>query len=209
MERKDSLAHQTHKIIYKTGILGHQETTTSSGRISPYYFEFANLLGHPRETGKLARILAYKIEEDQIQYDRIAPVPYTPITLATALSIETEKPLILPREPKIHGNLATVEGPYLARDRILVLEDVLSTGNSALRTVKLLEGYGLVVEDILAVINRNEGAIKLFEDANKQTHILTNVVDTLNYGYLSRPQKVSDRNYERDITFYDGVQRSL
>lgn len=72
MLEKD-FAQEINELIYRVGILGHQQTRLHSGRVSPYYFEFANILGHPLELVKLAKILAYKTEAENIQYDRIVP----------------------------------------------------------------------------------------------------------------------------------------
>ena len=66
--------------------------------------------------------------------------------------------LIVRKEPKGHGTMAWIEGPELAPGaKVTVLEDVITTGGSAIKAAKRLRDAGYVVENVVAIINRQEG----------------------------------------------------
>lgn len=211
MLETEVLETQVNELIYQVGILSHEEIRLRSGRVSPYYFEFANILGHPLELARLAKILAAAIDAKNISYDRIVPVPTTPITIATALSLETQKPMLLVRKPKSYGNRATIEGPFEKGEKALVIEDVLSTGTSILRTVDTLIGHGLRVDDVLVIVDRNEGGIETFGRGRQRykIHTLTDIVKTLNFGRAATPQLISDEVYAQDMAYYYSLRHQL
>ena len=66
--------------------------------------------------------------------------------------------LIVRKEPKGHGTKAWIEGPTLAPgSKVTVLEDVITTGGSAIKAAEKLRDAGYVVENVVAIINRQEG----------------------------------------------------
>ena len=209
MERRLSLSDQTNRLIYETGILNHRETKTSSGKSSPYYFEFSTILRYPKQLQRLARILGRKIEDDGIEYDCIAPVPFSPVPIATALSLETTKPLIIPRESKDHGNQSAIEGPHKPGERALVVEDVLSTGASARKIISLLEKQGLIVRDIVTLVDRDEGGTELFQKMGYTTHSLTHVMNTLQFGYWRKPREITYESFNAALDFYQEMRDRL
>ena len=72
---------------------------------------------------------------------------------------------IVRKEPKGHGTRAYVEGPTLpAGARVAVLEDVVTTGNSALKAVERLQAVGCTVEQIIAIVDRQQGGAQLYEE---------------------------------------------
>ena len=67
--------------------------------------------------------------------------------------------MIVRKEAKGHGTGAWIEGPELpARSKVTVLEDVITTGGSAIKAAEKLRDAGYVVENVVAIINRQEGS---------------------------------------------------
>ncbi len=66
------------------------------------------------------------------------------------------------KEPKAHGRGQQVEGPYLAGERLVIVEDVVTTGGSSLLAIEHCEQVGLKVERVLAIIDREEGGQEAF-----------------------------------------------
>jgi uridine monophosphate synthetase len=93
-----------------------------------------------------------------LSYDRLCGVPYGAVPLATAVALENGKPLIMLRkEIKQHGLQKLVEGHYQQGDVVLLVEDVITSGSSILETVTQLEAHGLVVKDVVVILDRQEG----------------------------------------------------
>lgn len=81
------------------------------------------------------------------------------------------------KEPKEHGKGKQVEGPYREGDTIVIVEDVVTTGASSLKAIKLCEAEGLKVERVLAIVDRMEGGREAFKDAGYELTSLFTVED--------------------------------
>ena len=70
--------------------------------------------------------------------------------------------LIVRKEPKGHGTQAWIEGPLLPKgSKVVVLEDVITTGGSALKAVDKLRDAGYIVETIITIVDRQEAGINM------------------------------------------------
>jgi uridine monophosphate synthetase len=118
-----------------------------------------------------------------MRYDRLAGVPYAALPIGTALSLRTGKPLLYPRkEAKAYGTGKSIEGLWLAGERVVVVEDLVTSGGSTLRSVELLRAAGLVVRDVAVLIDREQGARATLAGAGLALHAvctLSQVLDVL------------------------------
>jgi orotate phosphoribosyltransferase len=93
------------------------------------------------------------------EYDRIAAPELGAVSIAAALSIKVKKPfIIVKKQSKDYGTQRMIEGQYHAGERAIIIEDILTTGGAALRALEILRSNDLIVERIIGVINREEGA---------------------------------------------------
>lgn len=83
------------------------------------------------------------------------------------------------KEPKAHGKGQQVEGPYIAGERIVIVEDVVTTGGSSLRAIELCEEVGLKVIGVLAIIDRLEGGREAFAARGYELRTLFTVQEFL------------------------------
>ena len=98
---------------------------------------------------------AYASLASECEYDRIAGIPAAGLPLATAASIEIGKPMIWPRMPvKEHGTGNRVEGEFRAGEHILLLDDLITTGASKIEAIDILRSEGLIVQDLVVLIER-------------------------------------------------------
>lgn len=134
-----------------------------SGRTSNYYLDKYLFETQPdilRELGKLfaARVGAH--------VDRIAGAELGAVALAAATAMEIGKPFVIIRnQKKDYGTSKLVEGALKPGDRVLIVEDVLTTGGQVLEAAKTLQDAGAKVDRIVAVIDRMEGARQNIESA--------------------------------------------
>jgi len=127
-----------------------------SGAHSPVYIDLRRLVGYPRLLAQVAR--TYTRLLSPLTYDRIAAIPYAALPIGTAVALQTGDPLIYPRrEAKTHGTKRSIEGKYREGDRVVLLDDLISTGASKLEAVASLVAAGLVIEDVVVLIDREQG----------------------------------------------------
>jgi len=90
-----------------------------------------------------------------LAYDRIAGIPAAGLPLATAASLRIGKPMVWPRMPvKEHGTGNRVEGAFEKGERLLLLDDLITTGASKLEAVEILRGEGLLVDALVVLVER-------------------------------------------------------
>ena len=149
-----------------------------SGIISPIYLDLRRLVTHPMILRRVAQAYAAKLTE--LQFDRLAGIPYAALPIATAIALEIDRPLIYPRrEAKDYGTKALIEGDYQAGETIVVIDDLATTGGSKIEAIQKLEEAGLKVRDIVVLIDRGQGAGPMLAEAGYQLHAVVTLPDLL------------------------------
>lgn len=139
----------------------HGEFTLRSGKTSQWYFDKYRFEGMPGIMRSVAHHMARLVPEGT---DRLAGIELGGIPMVTALSLETEIPsMFIRKTKKDYGTAAQVEGVHQASDRIVLIEDVVTTGGQAIEMINSLREQGLNIAGVLAVLNRNEGADEAFQ----------------------------------------------
>jgi len=133
----------------------------SSGKLSPYYLDLKRVTLDP-EGGYLIGNLMFKmVKPFGISALGGLTLGADPIAYATALiSYQKEepiKPFVVRKEPKGHGTKRQIEGNVEPGERVVVVEDVVTTAASSLKAVKACREYGLKVVAVCAIVDRNEG----------------------------------------------------
>ncbi|MCC5830732.1 MAG: orotate phosphoribosyltransferase [Phycisphaeraceae bacterium] len=142
------------------------EFTLRSGRKSNYYLDKYRFETQPGILRQIARRFAAMIEELRGPVHRLAGAELGGIPLVTATSLETNLPAILVRNSKKdYGTQRMIEGVLEPGERVVLLEDIVTSGGQSVEAVNILRQAGAVVEDVLVVIDRQEGARETIEAA--------------------------------------------
>lgn len=154
--------------------------TWASGWKSPIYCDNRRILSYPELRTKIAEFLTQSVQENFSSAETVAGVATGAIALGTMVADKMQKPFVYVRpKPKDHGMGAQVEGVVKEGSRVVVVEDLISTGKSSLSAVDALNKQGVQVAGMVAIFSYNfDHARKSFEDANVELHTLTNY-DTL------------------------------
>ena len=148
------------------------EFELSSGRTSDYYVDKYVFETRPDALRVVGRAIAEKVRETDA--DRIGGVALGGVPLAAVASVESGVPYVIARkEEKEYGTGNAVEGELEEGDRVVVVEDIVTTGASAVEAVEKLRAAGAVVEEIIVVVDRQEGGRENVEDAGLRMHALT------------------------------------
>jgi len=104
------------------------------------------------------------------------PISAATITMA-AVHGQALRGFIVRKESKTHGTGRMVEGPVDSGDRVVIVEDVVTTGGSSLRAIEHVEQAGLQVEGVIAIIDRLEGGAEAFAAKGHQLRTLLTIRD--------------------------------
>jgi orotate phosphoribosyltransferase len=136
------------------------EFELSHGGTSEYYVDKYRFETRPDALERIAAAFA-----DRVDDERLAGVALGAVPLVAATSVATGRPyLIVRKAAKEYGTGNRIEGDFDAGDRVVVLEDVATTGQSALDAVQALREAGVVVDRVLVVVDREAGARELLAD---------------------------------------------
>ena len=153
--------------LHKNNIIRFGNFTLASGKNSSYYVDLRLIPSYPHQFRKMIKNLQNLIVEKTglDDFDCLASVPTGGLVVASALAIEIVKPLIYVRnKPKEHGTTKSIEGKISAGMKVVMIDDVMTTGTSVLNGINQLKEAELLVSDLYVIINRLEGAEKALSD---------------------------------------------
>lgn len=153
----------------------------SSGILSPVYCDNRLLLSMPMHRDKIISAMAKQIKAQKIKFSIIAGIATASIPWATMLAFKLNKPLIYVRkDEKSHGKQKKIEGCFKKNEKVLLIEDLISTGGSAINAIKTLRNAGLIVEHCMGIFTYNIGdAEEKFRSLGVRLMTLTNVDEVL------------------------------
>ena len=166
--------------LYKNNIIRFGNFTLASGKNSSYYVDLRLIPSYPHQFRKMIKNIQNLIIEKTglDDFDCLASVPTGGLVVTSALAIEIVKPLIYVRsKPKEHGTTISIEGKISAGMKVVMVDDVMTTGTSVLNGINQLKEAGLLVSDLYVIINRLEGGDKTLSDIGVQTHQLTDILE--------------------------------
>ena len=149
MDKKE-LAKQIKKLSYLTG-----QFKLRSGKTSSFYWDKYRFESDPK---LLAEIIEHMIKILPPSFDKLAGMELGGIPLATVLSLRIGKPcLFVRKKAKDYGTCNLVEGGFKPGETVLVVEDVITTAGQVVSSIEDMRKLGLIVNDVLCVIDREQG----------------------------------------------------
>lgn len=170
-----------HQALKDCGALRFGDFTLASGAKSKYYIDIKKASTDPKVLKLIAEKMAEQLKRKNLKVDRIAGIVLGSIPLATALSLETGIPYVMVRkEKKDHGTGNLIEGTLNDGDKVLVVEDVITSAGSSITSIKTLREAGAVVNDVFSVIDREAGGTEALKDIGVEFSPLVKASDLLN-----------------------------
>ncbi len=166
--------------LLSVGCIKFGDFTLKSGIKSPIYIDLRQIISHPKLLADVAQ--AYLPILSNLQFSRLAGLPYAAIPIATAISLAGNYPMIYPRkEAKTYGTKAEIEGEYHAGETVLVIDDLATTGGSKFEAIEKLTAVGLVVKDVVVLVDRQSGAKESLEQAGYTMHAVLTISQLLDH----------------------------
>jgi uridine monophosphate synthetase len=142
--------------LYDIGCILFGEFVQASGATFPYYIDLRKIISNPQIFHQILN--AYAEILTTLHFDRIAGIPYGSLPTATGLSLRLNRPMIFPRkEVKAHGTRRLIEGNFEPGETVVVVDDILISGNSAMEGAAKLKSAGLKVQDIVVFLDHEQG----------------------------------------------------
>jgi orotate phosphoribosyltransferase len=176
---KRGLAEDIVKRLFKLNAILFGEFTLTSGLKSPYYIDLRVIPSYPDDFIRVCDAY-YEILANEVgSFDRIAGVPTAGVPFATMLAYRFRKPLIYVRKEveRGHGRGRIVEGVLNVNDRVVMIDDVATTGESLMLTAQSIISMGGRVEDAVVLVDREQGAEANLMKMGIKLHSLVKISD--------------------------------
>ena len=176
----DNLINALADGLLEAGCIKFGEFTLKSGLKSPIYIDLRQIITYPRLLQQVGA--AYLPLLAKLEFKRLAGLPYAAIPIATAISLAGNYPLIYPRkEVKTYGIKAEIEGEYQPGETVVVIDDLATTGGSKFEAIEKLSAAGLVVKDVVVLVDRQSGAKEALAQAGFNLHAVLTINQMLDH----------------------------
>lgn len=166
------------RVLMKTSAMKFGLFKLSSGKLSPYYIDLRMVPGDPKGLRTVIEIYERLVRSDirVSMFERVAGVPTAGVPYASILAYRLAKPfLYVRRELKTHGSERRVEGQLLPGDRVVVIDDLVTTGKNTLQAAEGIRAEGGQVEHAVVLIDRQEGGGPALANVGVKLHAFTTI----------------------------------
>ncbi|QIR38135.1 bifunctional orotidine-5'-phosphate decarboxylase/orotate phosphoribosyltransferase [Tolypothrix sp. PCC 7910] len=167
--------------LYDIGCIMFGSFVQASGATFPYYIDLRKIISNPQVFNQV--LTAYAEILQNITFDRIAGIPYGSLPTATGLALRLNCPMIFPRkEVKAHGTRKVIEGNFHPGETVVVVDDILISGKSAMEGAEKLKSAELKVNDIVVFIDHEAGVKDRLKANGYNSHAvltISEIIETL------------------------------
>jgi uridine monophosphate synthetase len=203
-EEKLFLMKQVGILLIKNNAIKFGDYILASGKRSPYYIDLRQTISSPTTmdwiANSLMRIILNEIGRGKI--DKILGVPTAGVPFATVVSQKLGIPLIYYRQArKEHGVRKKVEGILERNDRVLIIDDLITTGESVIETADVIRDQGGVVNELAVLLDREQGGQQRLRATRIEPHALFKISDAMTW--LHKVGLIEDKIFETLIKYIE------
>lgn len=212
--------------LFRLGAIRFGEFTVGRTTVnSPVYVDLRVLVGSPRTLQNAARLIRQETSAEQLRrkptcdpFDIVAGVPFGGLHLATAYSLFNDVPMVYARrrtpEQAVRGGAEegggalpatgegeAIQGTFASGQRVLVIDDLITTGGSLVETIELLTAAGLQVRDAVVLVDREQGGAERLKERGVRLHSILKLPIMLNL-YMSSGM-IDEETYRRCVAYVE------
>ncbi|HEW93809.1 orotate phosphoribosyltransferase [Candidatus Geothermarchaeota archaeon] len=172
------------KELYFRKIILFGDFKLTSGLTSPYYIDLRSVYSYPDLFKEIIDYYIFKIDDFKDDVDVIAGIESGSIAIAAVLGYILDKPMIyIRKEPKKIGMMKLIEGVLNEGDKVVIVDDVATTGGSIARGVKAIREAGGYIDRAIIFIDRLQGARENLSRLGVKLYSILDIKDVLNILY--------------------------
>lgn len=176
--------------LYDVGAVQIGKFRLHSGKRSRIYLDLRILISYPQVLQQAA--LVYQSVLQGLRFDLIAAPPLAGLPLGTAVSLNMNIPMIFPRKTaKSYGTGKEIEGKWKVGQKAVIIDDVVTSGDSIIQAIVPLKAAGLQVNDAVVLIDRQQGGAETLADNGYNLHAAMTVGQLL--AVLESHERISSR----------------
>jgi orotate phosphoribosyltransferase len=195
--KRVSLIKEFGKTIIKLGALKFGPHTLTSGKISSYYIDLRMIPSFP-DIFKMTTDIFVEIIKNNIglkEVDAIGGVPTAGLIFASSIAYDIRKPLVYVRKDvRKHGTLKKIEGVMRPGCKVLIIDDLITTGSSIVDAAEAVRSQGGLVNNAIVLVDRMEGGERNLKTVGIDLKTLTKITELTDFLY--------------DMTLIDNDQRN-
>ena len=194
---KEEMKAELCRVLNKIGALEFGTFKLTSGKTSPYYIDLRIVPSFPDAFQKVCDLYVKLIEKDLgvEKFERVAGIPTAGIPFASLVAYQLKKPFLYIRpKARLHGRERRIEGILMPGDRVLLVDDLITTGKSLRKAVAAIRAEGGVVTDAVVLVDREEGGKEKMAKDDVLLH------------YLLRASEAASALYEMGVLTEDQLK---
>ena len=195
----DLYKEEASLILYRSRAIRFGDFVLSSGGRSPYYVDLRILPAYPEAFDRISDFYVSLLRSCS-GADRIVGVPTAGISIATMVSQKTNIPMAYVRnEERAHGLGRMIEGEMEKGNDVVLVDDLVTTGRSVIKTSSILRKRGAVVCDLICLIDREQGGKENLEGEGIKVHSLLTVREL--FKILNKMALIGERVYSEVLDY--------
>ena len=168
--------------------------------LSPIYVDLRLLRSHPKVMDKVVKTFRREIFWRGLEFDLLSDIPISITPVVSNLSRDTGIPMISPRlDKKTHGSGAKIEGEYKEGQTVLLLDDLVTKATSTLETSEILSKKGLILKDIMVLVDREQGGSDKLKSSGFNFHSVFTLMELLNI--YKDNEKITSEQFEKTVKY--------
>ncbi|MCF6367177.1 MAG: orotidine-5'-phosphate decarboxylase [Bacteroidales bacterium] len=198
--------------LHDIGAIKFGEFTLKSGHKSPFYFDLRDMISHPEILSGIVDLLVDEVQD--LDFDYVTGIPYTALPIATLVADILDKPLIyIRKEEKAYGTKNSIIGKFEEGNKCLVIDDLITTGESLFETAEKFRKEGLEIIDFAVIIDRSNNISEKIKKTGCKLHSLikldeiTKILKTANR--ITKAQASNIKKFTNSISPSKSTEKSI